>query len=524
MFYPWNLSDNSGSLALLLSYSRALKSAGYRLDCYAPKGAVCDGVFDNVFVSPDRDSPLLPQLESAGAGFDDPLLHDKLGRDDAAMAAAGVLASIADYDVVGVHYTRCHSLKQMLPSNTPAVMFTHDVDSLVGRQEEKIFGALANYKLADEVARLKPFNLVTVVGPEDKRVLQSVEPALPIVEAPFTLPLEEGASIRDCSPGVLLWISSAAPAHRFSFFWFWNKVWPKIRSERPECRLVIAGRMSELARQFGAAADSRVSVLGVVEDADRLYRDADILIAPYYFGLGIKTKVIEALAKGISVATTTLGIYNTRIQPGCEAVVSDDASGYASQVIKLISSPQLRSDLALKGREYVRTWHDPGKALAPLVEAFERVRREKKKSPKSRAGALLNLYEPLSQLVPKVIERCRNDKIKTVAIYGAGSHTRLLVPIWQALEGPAIRTIIETGEPSEADCMGFPVLKAQYFDPARVDAVVLSSYGYEEDMAAVCNERWPGLKVVRIWRPVVTGEDFETMCHEKIPNSLYEFI
>ena len=524
MYYPWNLGDKTGSLRLFLSYSRALQSAGYRLDCYAPKSAACDGLFENVFVAPDGDSPVVPQLESAGALLEDPLLPDKLGRDEASMAAAGVLASISDYDVVGIHYTRCHSLKRMLPPGMPAVMFTHDLDSLVGRQEEIIFGKPADYRLADEVSRLKPFNLVTVVGPDDQRVLTSIEPELPIVEAPFTCAVEECVPRRERSSGLLLWISSAAPAHRFSFLWFWKNVWPKIRSAQPECRLAVAGRMSEVARQFGAAADPRVSVLGVVDNLDPLHREADVLIAPYYFGLGIKTKVIEALAKGIPVATTTLGIYNTHIQTGCEAIVSDDASEYASHVIQLISSPDRRSELAHSGREYVRKWHDPQKALAPLVEAFERVRGAKKASLKSRAGALRDLSEPLSHLVPNVIERCRKDGVETVAMYGAGSHTRLLAPMWRALGGPAIRNIIETGEPFEPACMGLPVVSAKCFDSALVDAIVLSSYGYEQDMASICSERWPGVKVYSIWQPLGAREDFAGTCHEKIPTSLYEFI
>jgi len=135
MFYPWNLDEPSGALSLFLSYSRALKSAGYRLDCYAPRGAAGGhGIFDNVFVMPDRESPVIQHLESLGRLCEDSSLPEKLGRDEASMAAAGVLAAISDYDVVGIQYTRCHSLRHMLPPGLPVVVFTHDLDALVGEQ------------------------------------------------------------------------------------------------------------------------------------------------------------------------------------------------------------------------------------------------------------------------------------------------------------------------------------------------------------------------------------------------------
>src|SRR5438874_13757390 len=98
MFYPWNLSEQSGSLSLFLSYSRALKREGFLLDCYAPRAAessLSGGVFDNFFSAPDRQSPLTPHLEFAGSQWEDHRLPEKLGRDEAAMAAAGVLASVS---------------------------------------------------------------------------------------------------------------------------------------------------------------------------------------------------------------------------------------------------------------------------------------------------------------------------------------------------------------------------------------------------------------------------------------------
>jgi hypothetical protein len=526
MFYPWNLDEPSGALSLFLAYSKALKAAGYRLDCYAPRGAagaisdgLCHGVFENVFVAPNPGSPVSRHLETLGGLCEDSVLPEQAGRNEASMMAAAVLVSISDYDVVGIQYTRCHSLKQMLPRDMPVVVFTHDLDSLVAHQAQTVFGTHTEYHLEDEASRLKPFDLVTVVGPDDRLALHSVDRNLPIVEAPFTSPIENPIAIRKDSPGVLLWISSAAAFHRVSFSWFWNNVWPKIRSERPECRLVIAGRISDAAKQMGAASDPQVRVLGVVQDVEPLYRDADIVLAPYYFGLGIKTKVIEALAKGLPVATTSLGIYNTNLEPGRDVVVSDDASEYARQVIQLISSPAFRSKLAYNGREYVRRWHDPEKALQPFVEAFEQVRLSRKTPVKSLASVQRALAEPLRHLVPWAVQRCRAEGVKTVAIYGAGSHTMALIPAWQSLGGPAIRLIVVSGRPAEARLMGFPVVSADAFDPSEVDAIVLSSNGYEQEMAAICASRWPELRVEPIWRPLVAAE---AVCHERIPSELYE--
>jgi hypothetical protein len=529
MFYPWNLSDQSGALSLFLSYSKALKKAGYRLDCYAPRAAGNTDVFDNVFVAPDSRSPVTRLLEFAGTQAEDRGLPDRIGRDEASMVAAAVLTSISDYDIIGVQYTRCHSLKDMLPPGMPKVMFTHDLDSLVGRQQQIIFGTPSEYKLEDEISRLRPFDLVTAVGPDDRRLLQSAASDMPIVEAPFTFPVQHEIPTRDSPPGKLLWMSSAALFHRFSFFWFWKKVWPRIRTAHPGCRLVIAGRMSDVAKQLGAGTDAQVDIRGIVSDAGALYREADVLIAPYYFGLGIKTKVIEGLANGIPIATTSLGIYNTHLEPNRHAIVSDDASEYADQVIRLLSSPDRSRELCRNGLEYVRKWHDPDKALLAFVRAFDEVRQRKNVSG-LRSSSLRELYAPLRHLVPWTIQRCQVDRTKRVAIYGAGNHTRLLLPIWQSLGGPRIRCIVVTGQPEDTAFMGYPVVSADRFDPQEVDGIVLSSHGYEEQMAYTCCERWPETRIYPIWRPVLEPEymdlteGFEALCQQTIPASLYNFL
>lgn len=67
-----------------------------------------------------------------------------------------------------------------------------------------------------------------------------------------------------------------------------------------------------------------------------------------------------------------------------------------------------------------------------------------------------------------------------------------------------------------------PVVSAERFDPARVDAIVLSSQGYEQEMAGICAERWPEVKVCPIWQPLASAADFEAVCYEKIPTGLYK--
>ena len=69
----------------------------------------------------------------------------------------------------------------------------------------------------------------------------------------------------------------------------------------------------------------------------------------------------------------------------------------------------------------------------------------------------------------------------------------------------AERCDIWRGKPHAAadSALGIRVIAAERFDPSTVDAIVLSSQGYEEQMAATCAQRWPETSVYRVWRPVL---------------------
>lgn len=104
--------------------------------------------------------------------------------------------------------------------------------------------------------------------------------------------------------------------------------------------------------------------------------------------------------------------------------------------------------------------------------------------------------------VPSTIDWLRRRGVERVAIYGAGSHTARLLPVWVALAGPPVVAVL-TSAPGPVECLdGVPVLSLDCFDPETVQAVILSSQTFERDLAAIAEERWPDLPAVRLyWHP-----------------------
>jgi hypothetical protein len=114
---------------------------------------------------------------------------------------------------------------------------------------------------------------------------------------------------------------------------------------------------------------------------------------------------------------------------------------------------------------------------------------------------LAYLVNQLRSLLPWAVHRTRQHGVRRLAVYGAGSHTRLLLPMWRALGGPPVTVIVVSGEPAASACCGLPVESIDRFNGERVDGVLLSSQGFEKAMAATCAKRMPSLRVFSVWSP-----------------------
>ena len=96
----------------------------------------------------------------------------------------------------------------------------------------------------------------------------------------------------------------------------------------------------------------------------------------------------------------------------------------------------------------------------------------------------------MERLVPEAIAQCRRENVTRAVIYGAGSHTEQLLPLWREAAGPPVERILVT-TPDVWEFMGLPVSRASDYRPMPGDGIVLSSAMFEVEMAATCERLWP---------------------------------
>ncbi len=153
--------------------------------------------------------------------------------------------------------------------------------------------------------------------------------------------------------------------------YFVREVLPKIEATIPEVKLYIVGRnpAPEIVRL--REQHPNVIVTGAVAHVQPYIENAAAFVAPMQIARGVQNKILEAMAMGIPVVTTSLGAHGLTVKRGEDLLVADTAGDFADHVINILQKPALRQRIGQNGRANIETnyhWETNLRHLSAVLE------------------------------------------------------------------------------------------------------------------------------------------------------------
>jgi glycosyltransferase involved in cell wall biosynthesis len=148
-----------------------------------------------------------------------------------------------------------------------------------------------------------------------------------------------------------------------------QKIWPSIRAQLPQARLVIIGSRPERATSY-PSRDPSVTFAGFVDDLDEWYRRARVICCPIYYGAGTRVKIIEAAAHGRAIVSTPLGAEGLNFEDGRHIVLRDAAADLAAECVRLLRDARAAEQLGAAARQRARAIYDRATVVEQLVQIF----------------------------------------------------------------------------------------------------------------------------------------------------------
>lgn len=160
--------------------------------------------------------------------------------------------------------------------------------------------------------------------------------------------------------------------------YFYNQIYPLIRERIRDIKLYIVGR--EPSKEvMKMAADKSVTVTGFVEDVRPYVSKASIAIVPIVTDDGgFKNKILEAMAMGKAVVTTTIGAKGIEVTPEQDILIADSPEEFASKVVELLNNKSLRREIGANARKHMEEAYCWEIMTDRLITVFKKVLDERK--------------------------------------------------------------------------------------------------------------------------------------------------
>jgi glycosyltransferase involved in cell wall biosynthesis len=138
--------------------------------------------------------------------------------------------------------------------------------------------------------------------------------------------------------------------------WFVRQVWTRIESRYPDIDFAIVGR--DPSPEVRRLASDRILVTGTVADIRPFYRRAVVVVAPLLVGGGTRLKILEAMAGGVPVVSTTVGAEGIEAENNIHLLLANTPEQFAAAVERLLISEEDRVRLLNAARDLVEERYD----------------------------------------------------------------------------------------------------------------------------------------------------------------------
>jgi glycosyltransferase involved in cell wall biosynthesis len=267
--------------------------------------------------------------------------------------------------------------------NVPKVVYASDCRSaacynearMARRTETKVYWILAYLKNRwSEQKILDSFDDCIVVSNEEYDALKALRPGAHCsvvahgVDAEFFAPSESSENW----PSLAFVGDMSYSPNVIALEYFHSQIYKPLKKHFADLRLFVVGK-NPIEEVRALANDPSITVTGFVEDVRPYVACASVVIAPFVSGTGVKTKVLEGMAMGKPVVTTSLGVRGINATRGEHLCVADNPAAFVNHVQELLEDEAKRKRMGHQAREFVMQHHSWPRVAEDIDHIFQTV-------------------------------------------------------------------------------------------------------------------------------------------------------
>lgn len=252
-------------------------------------------------------------------------------------------------------------------SDAKIIYRAHNIEHEIWKRTSKLSKGFTRLYLKNLAKRIKRFeknilnsyDLLVPITERDGEILEKIGNEKPMHVSPTgidtTALVPHSKNLEHPSVfhiGSLEW----AP-NQEGLIWFVQKCWPQINRRFPDLKFYVAGRNAPdwLIRKIKGP---NIIFKGEVTDAYEFMNSKSIMVVPLFSGSGMRIKIIEGMALGKPIVSTTIGTEGISTTSGKNIMIANNEDEFARQIQNLICKNEIYDQISRNAIEYIHEQFD----------------------------------------------------------------------------------------------------------------------------------------------------------------------
>jgi glycosyltransferase involved in cell wall biosynthesis len=147
--------------------------------------------------------------------------------------------------------------------------------------------------------------------------------------------------------------------------WLLEKVWKDVLKEIPDAKLILAGR--GMPTSLLQKASASITIIDNVPSSSEFYNTYDIMLVPLWSGSGLRIKLVEGLAYGKAIITTSIGAEGIPYVANEHVMIADNHTEFIRAIILLLKDEQTKQALQQEARHLAEKEFDYKRVAETLM-------------------------------------------------------------------------------------------------------------------------------------------------------------
>jgi len=248
-------------------------------------------------------------------------------------------------------------------TSSPLILRSHNIESEIwertAKHEKNVFKkgylSLLSKKIkAFEVQHMHAFDAILSITKKDelwykqqnfKGHLKTITAGVDTELYTYIKPSHNATSI--CFIGSMEWMPNVQGIH-----WYLEKIWPILNQKFPQLTLHIAGK--GMTEEMKNKKINGVTFYGMVSDAKEFLNAHQIMIVPLLSGGGMRLKILEGMALGKCVMSTTIGAEGIEATDDKELIIADSIEQFILKTEQLITNLNSIETIGFKASKLIQ--------------------------------------------------------------------------------------------------------------------------------------------------------------------------